>query len=102
MFRHFGQFFFAIGYREWDFPGKDELPAIFILSREIVARPPLRGAKLIRTVIADANSAISASLHPSHRGPVFVPRCGPFLFAVSQLSLRKGPFSATDALPWIS
>ena len=80
----------------------DELPEILVLSRVIVANPPLCGATLIRTLIADGNPPLSASHHPSHRGPVSVPECDPLLFAVTQLSLRNGPFSVTDAIPMIS
>ena len=98
----FGQFFFAISYRELPFPRADELPAILVLSRVIVANPPLFCATLIRTLIADANPPLSASLRPPRRGHVSVPECDPLLCAVSQLSRRNGPFSATDALPRIS
>ena len=66
------RFFCAISYREWPFPGGEvRLPAIFVLSRVIVANRPLCGAMLFRTLISDAGLILSASPRSSHRRKVF-------------------------------
>ena len=94
----FGLFLFAISYREGPFSETDELPMIFIKFRKIAGNLPLFDGALFRTLIAAGDSPFQASFYPSPRGPVFVPKCGPFLFAIS---LRKGPFLETDELPLI-
>ena len=66
----FGRFLFAISYLEWPFSDADELPAIFVKFRKIVANLPLFGEALYLTLIAAVNSPFPASFYPSRRGPV--------------------------------
>ena len=88
----FGQYPFAISYREWTFPRAGGLPVILVPSRAIVANRPLCGATLIRTLIAAANPPLSESPHPSHRGPVLFRNATRPYSRLSDLASAMGRF----------
>ena len=85
----FGQFLFAIRYRQWSFSETGELPMIFIKFRKIAGNLPLFGEALFRTLIAAGGSSFSASFQPSPRGPVLFRNVAS---SFSRLASVKGHF----------